>query len=75
MVEDLTNYLSKLQATMKAQVKGAQKQQKINVDAYCKEQLQYNVGDKVWLLCRNIKTTCSCDKLDYCRLKLLFIYK
>jgi hypothetical protein len=53
---------------MEVQLKKAQEQQKMNADAYRKEQPQLNVGDKVWLLRCNIKTTRPCDKLDYCRL-------
>jgi hypothetical protein len=26
-----------------------------------------NIGDKVWLLHRNLKTNCLCDKLDFHR--------
>ena len=66
--EDMANRLSELHAIMEAQLKKAQERQKINADAYRKEQPQLNVGDKVWLLRRNIKTTRPCDKLDYCRL-------
>jgi len=53
---------------MEAQLKKAQDGQKINANVYHKEQPQFNVGDKVWLLCRNVKTTRPCDKLDYYRL-------
>lgn len=66
--EDMANRLSELHAIMKAQLKKAQERQKINADVYRKEQPQLNVGDKVWLLRRNIKTTRPCDKLDYRRL-------
>ena len=27
-----------------------------------------NIGDKVWLLCRNLKTNHLCIKLDFCHL-------
>jgi len=33
-----------------------------------KELLPIQVGDKLWLIRRNIKTTRSCDKLDYQKL-------
>jgi hypothetical protein len=28
-----------------------------------------NIGDKIWLLCRNLKTNRPCDKLNFCRLE------
>lgn len=66
--EDLVNHLSELHSTMKEQLKEAQERQKSNADAYRKQQPEFNMGDKVWLLRRNIKTTRPCDKLDYRRL-------
>jgi hypothetical protein len=55
--KDMANRLLELHVIMEEQLKKAQEQQKMNADAYCKEQPQFNVGDKVWLLRRNIKTT------------------
>ena len=64
----MANRLSELHAIMKVQLKESQERQKINANVYRKEQPQLNVGDKVWLLRRNIKTNRPCDKLDYRRL-------
>jgi hypothetical protein len=35
------------------------------VDHQCKDHPNFNVGDKVWLLRKNIVTTYPCAKLDY----------
>ena len=34
----------------------------------------FDIGDRVWLLRQHIKTTRSCDKLDYQRLGPFHIY-
>lgn len=73
VAKDLANRLFELHATMKVQLQEAQEWQKINVDAYQKKQLQFNVGDKVWLFCHNIKTIRFYDKFDYLRLESFFI--
>lgn len=74
MAKDLANRLSKLHSLIKIELKEAQEQQKINMDAYQKEPQQFNVSEKVWLLYCNIKSTCPCNKLDYCRLRPFLIY-
>jgi hypothetical protein len=34
-----------------------------------------NIGDKIWLLRRNLKTNCPCDKLDVRRLGPFLVVK
>jgi hypothetical protein len=53
---------------MKARLVEAQERQKKNADKSQKQNLNISVGDKVWLLRRNLKTRRPSDKLDYCRL-------
>lgn len=53
---------------VKVQLKN-KKQQKINKDAYCREKIQFYIGNKVQLPCADIKTIFSCDELDYYRLR------
>lgn len=55
MAKDLTNYLFEVHTTLKAKLKEAQKQEKTNLEMYRKEQLQFFVGDTVWLFCITIK--------------------
>lgn len=73
--KDMANWLCELHAIMEAQLKKAQEQQKMNANVYRKKQPQLNMGNKVWLLRRNIKTTRPCDKLDYCRLSSFPIFE
>lgn len=53
---------------MKLQLQKAQDRYKTSADLLCKESPPFQIGNKIWLLRRNIKTTRSCDKLDYRRL-------
>jgi hypothetical protein len=50
---------------MKDKLLETQDRQKDSVDKSQKAHLVINIGDKVWLLCRNLKTNCPCDKLDF----------
>jgi hypothetical protein len=45
-----------------------QDRQKDNIDKSRKVHPMVSIGDKVWLLYRNMKTNCPCDKLDFHRL-------
>jgi hypothetical protein len=54
--EDLAKHLSEIQATLKMQLQQAQDQYKTSADRLRKESPAFHVGDKVWLLRRNIKT-------------------
>lgn len=66
--EDLFKHLVEIQTTLKLQLQAAQDSYKISADKFRKDSPAFQVGDKVWLLRRNIKTTRPCDKLDYKRL-------
>jgi hypothetical protein len=50
---------------MKDKLLKAQDQQKDNADKSQKEHHVINIGNKVWLLRRNLKTIRPCDKLDF----------
>jgi hypothetical protein len=49
--------------------------QKDNTDKSRKAHPVINIGDKVWLLRRNLKTNCPCDKLDFHRLGPFLVVK
>lgn len=66
--ENLAKHLSEIQAILKMQLQQAQDLYKTSADRLRKESPVFHVGDKVWLLRRNIKTSRPCDKLDYRRL-------
>ena len=53
---------------MKARLVEAQERQKMNADKSRKQHPNISIGDKVWLLRRNLKTHRPSDKLDYRRL-------
>jgi hypothetical protein len=62
---DLATCLSEIHTEMKDKLLEAQDQQKDNADKSQKVHHVINIGDKVWLLCCNLKTNCLCDKLDF----------
>jgi hypothetical protein len=64
-VGDLTIQLSEIHTKMKDKLLKAQDRQKDNVDKSRKAHPMINIGDKVWLLCRNFKTNHPCDKFDF----------
>ena len=66
--EDLATRLSELHTIMKDKLLEAQGKQKDNADKSRKAHPVINIRDKVWLLCRNLKTNRPCDKLDFRRL-------
>ena len=47
----------------------------MTADKFRNEAPTFKIGDKVWLLRRNIKTKQPCDKLDYQRLRPFVIQK
>jgi hypothetical protein len=53
---------------MKLQLQEALERYKASIDKSRKENPLLQVGDKVWLLRCNIKTTRPCNKLDYQRI-------
>ena len=65
---DLATRLSDIQEQMKQSLLEAQRHQKTNADKSRKEHPDISVGDKVWLLRRNLRTRRPSDKLDYRRL-------
>ena len=74
-VEDFAKQMEKLHTTMKLQLEQAQLCYKEIADVKRKKHPSFQVGDKVWLLRRNIKTNRPCDKLDYWRISPFHIEK
>jgi molybdopterin converting factor small subunit len=68
VAQDLVTRLLEIHKDMKARLVEAQEWQKRNVDKSRKQNPNISVGDKIWLLHRNMKTRRPSDKLDYCRL-------
>jgi hypothetical protein len=66
--QDLASRLSEIHKEMKARLVEAQERQKMNADKSRKQHPNISIGDKVWLLRRNLKTHRPSDKLDYRRL-------
>jgi hypothetical protein len=60
---------------MKLQLQEAHDHYKASADESEKEQPSLQVGDKVWLVRHNIKTTRPCNKLDYHRVRSFPIQK
>jgi hypothetical protein len=73
--EGFAKQLSELQATLRLQLQTAQESYKASADKFRNEAPTFKIGDKVWLLRRNIKTKRPCDKLDYRRLGPFIIQK
>jgi hypothetical protein len=73
--EGFAKQLSELQAMLRLQLQTAQESYKATADKFRNEAPTFKIGDKVWLLRRNIKTKRPCDKLDYRRLGPFFIQK
>ena len=66
--EDRLTRLQEIQATLSQNLCDAQNTQKKVADRHrCDSSTKFQVGDKVWLLQGNIKTTRPCNKLDYQR--------
>ena len=66
--EDFANQMKELHATMKSHLERAQSRYKEVANVKRKEQPDFKVGDKIWLMSHNINTNQSCDKLDYRRI-------
>jgi len=73
--EELVKQLSQLQMALKLQLQTAQESYKASADRLRNPTPNFKIGDKVWLLRRNIKTKRPCDKLDYRRLGPFVIQK
>jgi transposase InsO family protein len=66
--EDRLTRLQEIQATLSYNLYDAQNTQKKVADRHrCDSSTKFQVGDRVWLLQGNIKTTRPCRKLDYQR--------
>ena len=66
--EDFAKQMEELHTIMKMHLEQAQMCYKEIIDVKRKKHPSFQVGDKVWLLHRNIKTNRPCDKLDYRRI-------
>jgi len=60
---------------MEEHIKEVQVRYKEFVDVKRKESPIFQIGDKVWLLRRNIKTFRPYDKVDYCKIEPFHIKK
>lgn len=65
VVEQSATCFLQLQETMKFQLQETQDRYKVSVDELLKEQLLFQISDKIWLLWHNIKTTQLWKKLDF----------
>jgi hypothetical protein len=68
LAKERAKRLGQVQQDLMAELKLTQEWQKKHVDRQCKDHPNFKVGDKVWLLKKNIATTRPCAKLDYKRL-------
>jgi hypothetical protein len=66
--EERATRLGQVQQDLMAELKLTQEWQKKQADCQHKDHPNFKVGDKVWLLRKNIATTRTCAKLDYKRL-------
>lgn len=73
--EDFATRMTQLQETLKVHLERAQERYKAAADVSEKEHPPFQIGEKVWLLRRNIKTSRPCEKLDYRRLGPFVIQK
>jgi hypothetical protein len=73
--EGFVKQLSELQTTLKLQLQSAQEAYKASADKFRNKAPAFKIGNKVWLLRRNIKTNRPCDKLDYRRLGPFVVQK
>ena len=72
---DLTTRLSEIHIEIKDNVLEAQDQQKDNADKSQKTHPIIKIGNKIWLLHRNLKTTHLCDKFNFRRLRPFSVVK
>lgn len=67
-VDELIDHLEEIRRTLRLELEKAQADQARYANAHRLPAPLFKVGDKVWLLRRNIKTSRPSDKLDYARL-------
>ena len=67
VAEDLAHHLADLREELTTRLQEAQVRHKNNVDHYRIQHPPYKVGDQVWLLRRNLRSTRPSRKLDYHR--------
>ena len=71
-VEDHLHRLQEVHLALSHHLHTAQATHKKAADRHCLDsspkEPKFQIGDRVWLLRRNVKTTRPCDKLDYQRL-------
>ena len=71
-VEDRLCQLQEVQVALSQHLQIAQSAHKKAIDRHrldsSRKEPKFRIGDRVWLLRRNVKTTRPCDKLDYQRL-------
>jgi hypothetical protein len=75
LAEERATRLGQVQQNLLAKLKLTQEWQKKQVDRRRKDHPNFKVGDKVWLLRKNIATTRPCAKLDYKRFEPFKIAK
>jgi hypothetical protein len=68
LAKERAKRLGEVQHDLMAELKLTQEWQKKHPDRQRKDHPNFKVGDKVWLLKKNIATTRPCAKLDYKRL-------
>ncbi|KAB5587781.1 Transposon Tf2-1 polyprotein [Ceratobasidium theobromae] len=66
--EELASCLDLIHQELQAELEHAQRDAAEQFNWHAQPAPEFKVGDRVWLLRRNIKTTCPSDKLDYCKL-------
>ncbi len=66
--EERAKRLGQVQQDLIVELKLTQEWQKKQANCRRKDHPNFKVGDKVWLLIKNIATTCPCAKLNYKRL-------
>jgi hypothetical protein len=69
LAEEKVKTLEQVQHDLVSEFKQTQERQKEQADHRRMDHPNFKIGDKVWLLKRNIATTRPCAKLDYKRLR------
>ena len=75
IIKEYVDNLAKLDGYLHSEMSWAQATHSEQADKYRTPAPKFEVGDEVWLTCRNLKTTRSLSKLDYKRLGKFKIIK